>query len=91
MNKKIFIASTVFLVFIFGLVSVLAAQKAKEGTVAGIIVYTATSTGAPLDKERYALSYEAVGANLSDSGEGSFHNMSSYNVGVIYFSKGSGG
>jgi hypothetical protein len=67
-----------------------AAEMAKEETGAGTNVYTATMTVLPLDKDRYALTYEALGVNTSDNGKGPFHNMSTRNIGVIYFDKGVG-
>jgi hypothetical protein len=77
--------------FLFASWSLIAgAEMIKEGTGTGTNVYTATSTVAPLDKERFAMTYEAIGVNLSDTGEGPFHNMSTHNVGVIYFDKGVG-
>jgi hypothetical protein len=53
-------------------------------------MYAGTHKIIPLDKERYVLVYDNKGVRVSDTGEGPFHNMSTWNVGVIYFEKGIG-
>ena len=88
--KKIIVASIVALVFTLVFVQISNAEMAKEGTGSSTNIYITTITVAPLDKERYAVTYEGLGVNISDTGEGPFHNMSTHNVGVIYFDKGGG-
>jgi hypothetical protein len=63
---------------------------AKEGTDSGTNVYTSTMNVVPLDKEHFAVTYEALGGYLSDTGKGPFHNMTTRNIGVLYFAKGVG-
>jgi hypothetical protein len=88
--KKIIVVSIVALMFTIVFVPICNAQMAKEGTDSGINIWSATTTVAPLDKEQYALTYECLGAYLSDTGKGPFHNMSTHNIGVIYHAKGGG-
>jgi hypothetical protein len=88
--KRIILASILTVAVLVAIVPISNAEMAREGTSAGTYIYTATSTVAPLDKERYALIYETLGVNISDTGKGPFHNMSGQNIGVIYFDKGVG-
>jgi len=66
------------------------AEMAKEGTGSGTNIYSGTITMVPFDKAHSALIYESLGVFISDTGKGPFHNMSTRNIGVIYFAKGEG-
>ena len=88
--RKIIVSSIIAVVLLVAFVPISNAEMAKKGTGSSTNIYTATSTVVPLDKERYAMTYEAIGVNISDTGEGPFHNMSTHNVGAIYFDKGGG-
>jgi hypothetical protein len=74
--KRIIVALIVAFMFTPVFVSISKAQLAKEGTGSGTNIYTARLTVAPLDKERYAATYECLGVNISGPGEGPFHDMS---------------
>jgi hypothetical protein len=88
--KKIIIAvvGTFFLSVAFGLVA--DAQMAKEGTFAGTNSYAGTYKVTPMDKDRYVISYENMGVQVEDSGQGPLHGMSTLNMGIQYFEKGVG-
>jgi hypothetical protein len=88
--RRIVLVSILTLVLSVVFVPISNAEMAKEGTGTGTNIYTTTATYLRLDKESYALTYEALGVNVSDDGKGPFHNMSTHNVGVIYFDKGVG-
>jgi len=88
--KRIILISILTLVLSVAFVPISNAEMAKEGTGTGTNIYTVTATYLRLDKERYAVTYEGLGVNVADNGQGPFHNMSTHNVGVIYFDKGVG-
>ena len=89
--RKTLLVSMLLVLFAFvAFVPVSTAEMVKEGTGSGTTIYSTTMTVVPLDKDRQAMIYEAIGANISDTGEGPFHNMSTRNIGVICYDKGVG-
>lgn len=88
--KKIIIALIFTLVFSVALGPVAIAEMAKEGTGSSTAMYSGTFKIVPLDENHYVVTYQNKGVSVSDTGEGPFHNMSLYNVGVIYFENGVG-
>jgi hypothetical protein len=88
--KRIIVASTLALVFSVAFGPVVNSEMAKEGTISGTLYYAGTHKVVPLDKERFVLVYDNKGVRVSDTGEGPFHNNSTWNVGVMYFEKGVG-
>ena len=88
--KRIIMASIFVLVPLVALVPVANAEMAKEGTFSFTCMYSGTGIFIPLDKEHLVISYQNKGALVSDTGKGPFHNMSYFNVGVIYLEKGVG-
>ncbi len=89
MRKLIFVSALALAVLV-ALVPISNAEMAKEGTDSSTNNYTGTYTVVPLDKERYVLTYETSGINISDTGKGPFHYMGTRNIGVIYLDKGVG-
>lgn len=88
--KRVFVASIFTLVFLFAFLAIPYAEMAKEGTDSGTNYYACTRHAVPIDENREIMTYECLGMMNSDSGGGSFHNMSTRNFGVIYFEKGIG-
>ena len=88
--KRIIVVSIFVLVMLVALVPVANAEMAKEGTFSFTCIYSGTGTYIPLDKEHLVIAYQNKGALVSDTGKGPFHNMSYFNVGVLYLEKGVG-
>ena len=71
--------------FIFGFN---AYAQPKEGVESATSTFYATSKVLPLEEGRMALTYEAFGVMISDTGEGLFHNATARNLGVLTIEKG---
>ena len=59
----------------------------KEVTESGITTYYTTSKVLPLGDGIVHFAYEAIGANVSDTGEGLFHNATARALGTITLEK----
>ena len=88
--RKIVLVSILALFVLVAFVPVSTAEMAKEGTGSTTSIYSGTFKTVPLDENHLVLTYQNKGAIVSDTGEGPFHNMSLYNVGIIYFENGVG-
>jgi hypothetical protein len=88
--KRIILTSILVLAVTVAFVPFSGAEMAKEGTGSTTNAYSATFKVVPLEKDRLVMTYEALGVLTSDTGKGPFHNMSTHNVGIIYFEKGVG-
>ena len=88
--KRTILASILMLAFLLAFVPISNAEMEKEGTFAGTNTYAGTHKTIALDKEHFVITYENFGVRVSDSKEGPFHDMSTHNIGVIYFENGVG-
>jgi hypothetical protein len=85
----ILLVATLFLLAIAS--NVLCEEIAKEGTLSGKGFASGTYTVHQLEEQRATfLTWKQMGVNLSASGEGPFHNMSSKCAGVTLYDKGVG-
>jgi hypothetical protein len=66
------------------------AEMPKEGSGASTTIYSGTFTAVPADKEHYVVHYTNKGVIVTDDKNSPFNNMSSYNVGTMYFENGVG-
>jgi hypothetical protein len=86
MKKSIWILGlTLVLFFIFGLN---AHAQHKEVTEPVTTTWHATAKVLPLEEGRLYMSYEALGVNVNDTGEGLFHNSTSRVLGAMIIEKG---
>ncbi len=60
----------------------------KEGVEPATTTFYATSKVLPLGEGRMALTYDAIGLTISDTGEGLFHNATVHNLGGMIIDKG---
>ncbi len=88
--KKCLLILVLSLVFSIGLRLDAIAQMPDEGTFSGTLIYSGTYRTIPIDKERMILTYENTGVRIEDSKAGPFHQVSTHNIGVMYFEKGVG-
>ena len=66
------------------------AEMLKEGSGSSTNIYSGTFTAVPADKEHYIVHYTNKGVIVADDKNSPFNNMSSYNVGNMYFENGVG-
>jgi hypothetical protein len=86
MKKSIWILGLCLVsLFIFGFN---AYAQPKEGVESITTTFYATSKVLPLEEGRMALTYEAIGIMISDTGEGLFHNATARNLGGMTIEKG---
>ena len=86
MKKSIWILGLCLVsLFIFGFN---AYAQPKEGVESVTSTFYATSKVLPLEEGRMALTYEAFGVMISDTGEGLFHNATVRNLGGMTIEKG---
>jgi len=86
MKKYVWILGlSFFLVFVYGLD---AHSQPKEVTEPGITTYYVTSKVLPVGEGRVYMSYEAIGTNVNDAGDGLFHNSTVRCLGGMTFEKG---
>ena len=88
--KKMILALAISFIVSAVFTPVIYAEMAKEGTGSATSMYSGTVKVIPLDKDHIVITYQNKGVSVSDTGKGPFHNMSLYNVGVLYFEKGVG-
>ena len=83
MKKSILILALVLLLT-FGLI---VQAQSKEVTESGTTTYYVTAKVLPLGDGIVYFAYEAIGANVSDTGEGLFHNATVRALGTITLKK----
>ena len=88
--RRIILVFILAIAFLLVFVPISKAEMAKEGSLSGTVTYAGTHKFIPLDKERYAITYENFGVRVSDNKENPFHGMSTHNIGVMYFENGVG-
>ncbi len=88
--KKHILTLGLSIIFLTGLGLDAIAQMSDEGTFSGTLIYAGTYRTIPIDKERLILTYENTGVRVEDSKTGPFHQVSTHNIGVMYFEKGVG-
>lgn len=66
------------------------AEMPKEGTGSATMMYSGTFKMFSPDENHQIVTYENTGVLVSDNGKGPFNNMSTHNVGTIYFENGVG-
>jgi hypothetical protein len=88
--KRIIMASILALVVLVAFVPFSNSEMATQGTGSTTNMYSTSYKVIPLEKDIMIITYESLGVLINDSGEGAFNNMSTYNVGIIYFEKGVG-
>ena len=88
--KRTIMASVIIAVLMVWSVPFANSEMAKEGTGSSTNMYSGTANMVPIDQNHFILIYENKGVSVNDSGEGPFNNMSTYNVGSIYFENGVG-
>ncbi len=89
MRRKVMVSILALLILV-AFVPFSTAEVAKEGTGSSTTMYSGTMTMVPLDENHFVITYQNMGAMLSDTGEGPFNNMSIHNVGTLYFENGVG-
>ena len=85
--------TSALIVALFTLVAVAhpaTAEMPKEGTGTATTIYSGTFTAVPADEGHYIVHYTNKGVIVSDDKNSPFNNMSSYNVGTMYFENGVG-
>ncbi len=88
--KKHILTLALNIIFFIGLGLDASAQMPKEGTFSGTLIYAGAYRMIPIDKEHVILTYENTGVRVEDSKTGPFHQVSTHNIGVMYFEKGVG-
>ena len=89
MKGRIFVA-IIALCILFAFTQPSIAEMLKEGSGSSTTFYSGTFTAVPADKEHYIVHYTNKGVIVTDDKKSPFNNMSSYNVGTMYFENGVG-
>jgi hypothetical protein len=87
---KITLKSIHILLFLIAFGSIVDAEMAKQGTVSGGGMWGGTHTMIQIDEDHLVVPYENTGVWISDTGEGPFNNLSTRNLGILYYEKGIG-
>ena len=87
-NALMMLVLSIFLLAAVG--NVFGEQMAKEGTGSSTSVTSGTYTLIPLEEGSFVMTFQEKGVILDDSGEGPFHNLSEFCVGVSLFINGIG-
>jgi len=86
--KTISVVSIVILVLFISFVATVEAQIPKEGSTSITSIYSGTYKAIGMGQERFQMTYEHMGAMLSDTGEGIFHNATFHCIGSQYVVNG---